>query len=135
MKEQLLSTLETSRAYTLAVAEAMPENLYDTKPTEAVWNFRELLHHIAYGILWWEETSVRRNEADWNPPVTKNNKEQVMEYLSQAYDSLRETISDLKMSEEVITGFYATIDHITHHRGQAVLHLRCNGIEPPAYIF
>jgi len=34
MRDLLLTTLENSRAYTLAVAEAMPENFYDFKPTE-----------------------------------------------------------------------------------------------------
>ncbi|MEI9809126.1 MAG: hypothetical protein WDO16_15395 [Bacteroidota bacterium] len=39
MKEQLLTTLETSRNYTLAVAEAMPEKNYVFKPADTAWNF------------------------------------------------------------------------------------------------
>ncbi|MEM6517680.1 MAG: DinB family protein, partial [Bacteroidota bacterium] len=27
-----------------------------------------------------------------------------------------------------------TIDHVTHHRGQATIYLRMNGIKPPDYI-
>ena len=52
MKEQLLAIVETSRNYTLAVAEAMPDATYNFKPAGAGWNFIELMHHIAYGIEW-----------------------------------------------------------------------------------
>jgi hypothetical protein len=46
MKTQLLSTLEQAKNYTLSVAEMMPEATYHFKPTDPVWNFKELLHHI-----------------------------------------------------------------------------------------
>jgi uncharacterized damage-inducible protein DinB len=39
------------------------------------------------------------------------------------------------VSDSVVKGFQATIDHITHHRGQAVLHLRGQGITPPEYVY
>ncbi|MDP4265748.1 MAG: DinB family protein [Bacteroidota bacterium] len=133
MKEQLLSTLENSRNYTLAVADAMPANLYNTHPSEGVWTFRELLHHIAYGIQWWEDNYIRGNKTEWNPPEPGNDKRQVLEYLHAAYDSLKTTLDKGKLAGDAIKGFHATIDHITHHRGQAVLHLRCQGITPPEY--
>ena len=58
MTEHVLSTLDNSRKYTLAVADAMPESGYNTRPSEEVWDFRELLHHIAYGIQWWEDNYI-----------------------------------------------------------------------------
>lgn len=133
MKEQLLSTLENSKNYTMAVAEAMPDKLYDTRPVETVWTFRELMHHIAYGIQWWEDNYVKGNKTDWEPPAVKKDKKQVIVYLEQAYASLKDTVCKDKLSEEAVNGFYATIDHTSHHRGQATIHLRCQGIEPPAY--
>lgn len=135
MKDQLLATLQNSRDYTLRVAEAMPANGYNFKPTEAVWNFRELLHHIAYGIQWWEDNYVKGLKAEWNPPVVRNNKEQVKEYLNQAFDSLRNTVANQTLTDDAVKGFHATLDHITHHRGQAVTYLRCNGIAPPEYVY
>jgi hypothetical protein len=39
------------------------------------------------------------------------------------------------LNEEAIRGFYATLDHVTHHRAQAVTYLRCNGITPPDYVY
>lgn len=74
MKETLLSTLENSRNYTLAVAEAMPESSYNFKPAGGGWNFRELMHHIAYGIQWWEENYIKGNEITWDQPPAKTAK-------------------------------------------------------------
>jgi uncharacterized damage-inducible protein DinB len=135
MKEQLLTTLENSRRYTLAVVEAMPEKSYLFKPAEAVWTFKELADHIAYGILWWEDNYIKGTKTDWNPPAVKNTKQQVIEYLTQAYDSLKSTVQNSKLNESSVNGFHATLDHITHHRGQAVTYLRCQGITPPEYTY
>lgn len=135
MKEQLLITLENSMNYTLSVANKMPANSYNFKPTEAVWNFKELLHHIAYGIHWWKENYIKGNETAWEPPVVKGEKKEIIENLNEAYASLKNTVCNLTLSDKAVQGFHATIDHITHHRGQAVIYLRCNGITPPDYIY
>jgi uncharacterized damage-inducible protein DinB len=135
MKEQLAKTLENSRNYTLSVAEAMPEKSYDTKPAGAGWNFRELLHHIAYGIQWWEDNYIKGNKTDWAPPATQKNKKEIIAYLLKAYDDVKKTVEEKELPADAVQGFHATIDHITHHRGQAVLHLRTQGIEPPEYMY
>jgi uncharacterized damage-inducible protein DinB len=135
MQAQLIKTLQNSRNYTLSVAEAMPEKTYDSKPAGAGWNFRELLHHIAYGIQWWEDNYIKGNKTDWSPTATKKNKKEIITYLTGAYDGLQETVEAGKLPADAVQGFHATIDHITHHRGQAVLHLRCQGIEPPEYTY
>lgn len=135
MNQQLQSTLATSKNYTLAVAEAMPDHQYDTTPVHSTWNFRELLHHIAYGIQWWEENYVKGNKLDWNPPVVSKDKKEVIRYLSAAYASLAKTIDKNNLDEEKVKGVYATLDHITHHRGQAVMHLRSQGATVPEYAY
>jgi len=91
------------------------------------------LHHIAYGIQWWEANYVKGTTVEWNPPETKSGKQQVIEYLETAYDSLKNTVSKAGLTDANIKGFHATLDHITHHRGQAVLHLRYQRITPPEY--
>ena len=124
MKEQLLSTLENSKTYTLAVADAMPEKMYGTKPCKDVWDFRELLNHIAYGIQWWEANYVKGNKIEWAPPQAKSNKKETADYLIDAYLSLQNTLKSSTLDDEKIRGFFATLDHITHHRGQAVTYLK-----------
>jgi uncharacterized damage-inducible protein DinB len=135
MNKQQLATLENSRAYTLAVATAMPEKSYEFKPTETVWSFRELMHHIAYGIQWWKENHVLAQPAEWNPPVANESKDAIASYLNVAYDELRQTLEKGKLSEKAMQGFYATLDHITHHRGQGVTYLQAAGIQPPEYTY
>jgi uncharacterized damage-inducible protein DinB len=135
MKEQLLTTLESSQNYTLAVAEAMPESAYNFKPAGGGWNFRELMHHIAYGIQWWEENHIKGNEVPWDQPPAKNSKQEIINYLNTAYSSVKNTLGKRKLTDDAVNGFHATIDHTTHHRGQAVVYLRCNGITPPDYTY
>ncbi|MBS0031415.1 DinB family protein [Chitinophaga sp. 22321] len=135
MKTQLLTTLGNAKNYTLGVAEAMPEQHYDFKPTAAVWNFGELLHHIGYGIGWWKENYIRQQPADWNPPAAKAGKAAAVSYLKKAFASLEKSMEKVPLSDEVLSGFYATLDHITHHRGQATIYLRMNGIIPPEYVY
>jgi uncharacterized damage-inducible protein DinB len=133
--EQLLATLENSRKYTLSVAEAMPEASYSFKPTESVWNFGELLNHIAYGIQWWEANYVKGVQTDWAPPAAKASRQETIAYLRDAYTGLRKTLEKGPLGDDAIKGFHATTDHITHHRGQAVIYLRCKGITPPEYVY
>lgn len=135
MKDQLLTTVETSRTYTLAVAEAMPEASYNFKPDGAGWNFIELMHHIAYGLEWWPENFIKGNEIPWQQPPVKQNKEEVISYLNHVYKNLNNIVEKQKLTDAAMKGFHATIDHTTHHRGQAVLYLRCNKITPPEYCY
>ena len=135
MKNQLFSTLETSRSYTVAVAEAMPEQFYNFKPAGGGWNFLELIHHIAYGLYWWNENYIKGKEVPWDQPATKANKKEAIKYLAAAYSAVKETLEKQKLTEAAVKGFHATIDHTTHHRGQAVVYLRCHSITPPEYTY
>ena len=133
MKEQLLATLQKSKHYTLAVAAAMPGKSYDFKPADDVWNFGELLSHIAYGIYWWEDNFIKGAKTDWNPPAPKATQAAVLKAIEAAYASVENTVKQLSPGHEGLAGFHATLDHITHHRGQATVYLRCKGITPPEY--
>jgi uncharacterized damage-inducible protein DinB len=133
MKKQLLATLDKSKHYTDGVANAMPADSYDFKPAEDVWTFGELLSHIAYGIHWWENNFIKGNKEDWNPPAPAVGKKAVLAVLDKAYAALEKTVNGIGANEEAVAGFHATLDHITHHRGQATVYLRCKGVTPPEY--
>ena len=135
MKNELLATIENSRKYSIAVAETMPEDHYQFKPSPDVWNFKELMNHIAYGISWWENNYLKKVETPWNPPPILEKKEKIIELLNKAYHALTQTIKEAKQNDDLFKGFHATLDHITHHRGQTIVYLRCNGITPPEYTF
>lgn len=133
MKERLLSILEKSRNYTLAVADAMPENAFNTRLLNDSWEFGDLLNHIAYGIQWWDSNVIKNIKTDWIEPATPGNKQAILKYLGESYDMLRQTVDKSEISDDLMYGFNATLDHVTHHRGQAVLFLRHNKITPPGY--
>ncbi|MEZ2443065.1 DinB family protein [Chitinophaga sp. RCC_12] len=135
MKTQLLTTLENAKHYTLSVAEAMPEKNYHFKPTPAVWTFGELLHHMGYGVGWWEKNLIRQQPSEWNPPAATTSKAATIAYLNQVFAALKKSMEEMPLSDQVVAGFYATIDHVTHHRGQATVYLRTQGIVPPEYVY
>lgn len=135
MKKHIQSTLDISKNYMLAVADAMPEKLYSFKPTNEVYTYNELINHIAYGIQWWEANYIKLKETKWDPSSAKANKKETIKYLQQCFDALQESLNSAKLNDEIVKGFYSTFDHISHHRGQATIHLRLNGITPPDYVF
>ena len=135
MKEQMLTLINNSKDYTLSVANAMPEISYDFKPAENVMSFKEQLNHLAYGITWYEENYLKGNKTPWEPPALKGKKNDLIKLLDSAYDSIIGIIKNLNINNNHIKGFYAALDHITHHRGQAVVYLRCKGIVPPEYVY
>lgn len=136
MKKQLLDTLYRAKDYTLAVAEAMPEKDYTFKPKGAGWNFAELLNHIGYGIQWWQTNYLLGKEREWELLVLSDKKKDVLDYLAKVFQDLEEICQTLSLSNETEhMGFHATLDHVTHHRGQAVVYLRCHGTTPPEYIY
>lgn len=132
MKAQLLKHWENSRAYTLGVAELMPEEAYDFKPVDGVWSFGEQLNHIAYGIHWWAEMFIRSVETEWAPPKPVSGRKKIIATLEKAYEELKKTYEESNGKEG---GFNATLDHITHHRGQLIVYLRIKGIQPPEYVY
>ena len=135
MKDQLLTTLRKSRDYSLAVAEAMPGNDYTLKPEGAGWNFAQLISHMAYGIGWWKDNFILGTETEWLEPKLNGGKKELIDQLKAAYNSLEGVLESLELNEDKIYGFFATTDHLTHHRAQAVIYLRTRGITPPEYSF
>ncbi len=135
MEQQLFKTLEVSRIYTLEVVEAMPENLYEFRPANSVRSFKEQVRHILYGIKWWEDNYISKLETEWNPPSVDYTKNELIKNLNLAYESLKKTMLRIGDTDARIPGFYATLDHITHHRAQVIIYLRCNSIAPPEYKF
>jgi uncharacterized damage-inducible protein DinB len=136
MKKSLVEDLEKSRQYTLNVAEAMPAEGYDFKPTENVWTFRELMHHIAYCMIWMDANYLRQTKVEWDPTPVQDGKAAVTGYVRKAYDTVASTLVAMHTATpDHVKGFYAILEHTSHHRGQAVTFLRCKGITPPEYPF
>lgn len=135
MKENLLKAIANSRNYTLQIAALMPPDVYNIKLTDKSWSFSELLDHIAYSIHWWTDNYVLGNETDWNPTDPTSDKLTIINKLRAAFDQFEKRIGEISIDNQSLHGANATLDHVTHHRGQCVLFLRQQNIEPPEYIY
>ncbi len=138
---------ENSKNYLIAVAEAMPEEKYGYRPTEREMTFGEQLIHIRENMLWLGNAYLT------DPPNPENNtvsaqkdKDTIIQTLTMSFDKVAQIISDVNpddLSQEVdfFKGTKTKLqilnlmqDHVTHHRGQLIVYLNLNSIEPPKYI-
>jgi len=144
-KDAFIEKWENSKNYLLEVAEVMPEEFYDFKPTERQMTFKEQLVHIK-GNMDWLSTSYFTSETfkrEKMPlPTTKR---EVIDLVSAAFDA---TLAVIKNTSEEnlkeIVGFFSgeksklqllnlLQDHVTHHRGQLIVYLNLKDMKPPAY--
>ncbi len=135
-------------AYLLEVAEVMPAELYGYQPTEDVFSFAEQLMHTAANIYFLNATYIRNDTPeDFALEAAGKSKEEIIQLLAQAiatvdasYQALapegeKEAVNLFNSIETNKKRVFLLIrDHMTHHRGQLVIYLRMNGIEPPAYV-
>jgi uncharacterized damage-inducible protein DinB len=146
-RDQFPNVWERSAAYSLAVAESMPEEGYAFKPDSLAMGFGEQMLHIADNITsLTERISGERNVFYEKAIKDKLDKAQIIAILSKAnhhvYDLIN-NVSDENLNRKIeFRGktmtieniFYLLRDHQVHHRGQCVVYLRLEGIKAPSYV-
>jgi uncharacterized damage-inducible protein DinB len=151
--------LKATKAYTLEIAEAMPEDKYTFKPSDSVRSFGEQLAHIGMSSKFLLGMFVKGEQMPTDPEVFANigkmekemgaSKAACIKTLNEAFDSLISTYQSMNAESLSETfevpfdpnkpkftkdqGFQFIKDHIIHHRGQALVSLRMQGIKAPAY--
>lgn len=137
---------DNSRDYLVAVAQAMPEDKYDYKPTEREMSFREQLFHIQENMNWLSTTHF--SEAKYvKIEVDKElSKDQVISNIIASFDDAKARIQKVKEIEfsQKVDFFAGPItklqilnllqDHVTHHRGGLIVYLNLNNVVPPKYV-
>lgn len=132
--------------YTLEVAAAMPADKYGFKPSEESMLFQNQMTHLA-GNLSFLSGIISGERPDFfkGKEPEKLSKEEVCAVLKEAFEyvgRLIEETDDQVLLEEIEFGgvkmpkeniFYLMRDHATHHRAQAIMYLRMNGLEAPKY--
>jgi hypothetical protein len=86
-KEAFLEKWDNSRDYLVAIAELMPEQFYDFKPTERQRSFKEQLLHIKGNIDWLSGTYFSTEEykqVKIDPAISK---EDTIKLLTEAFNS------------------------------------------------
>lgn len=142
---ELVKHWEASKALSLAVAAAMPDDSYSFKATEAEMTFGGQMNHIALAngsycsAAIGSKSPIGKPADDTKATATKN--------LTTAYDycidGLKElTDADLPKMMKRGNGemskfelFWGGFTHSAHHRGQAEVYLRLKGVTPPSYKF
>lgn len=141
-----LEKWENSKNYLLEIVEAMPEANFSFKPTEREMTFSEQLIHIKDNMDWLSSvyfTSEKFERINLDKDLSKS---QLKALLVLAFDNAAKKVkevSDYELKETVdfFSGAKSRLqilnllqDHVTHHRGQLIVYLNLNGIEPPRYV-
>ena len=148
MQSDWLAKWANARAYTLAVADAMPAEDYGYAPLDTgMMTFGEQLVHLAGNITWLSMSKLQDGERPPRAEVDPTDKVAVRLILESAFDLgaealRRQTYPGIEQSVPWFTGEELTrrrvglllFDHVTHHRAQAIVYLRLRGVVAPAYV-
>ena len=123
------------------VAEAMPADKFGFRPHPESMTFGELMSHIAT-----TNYQFAAGLKDSEPPAMPSpaTKDAIVKFLSDSFDYCSSVIPNLSseqmgaphnspdgrlLGREILLALYV---HVAHHRGQAEIYLRDNGIRPPS---
>ena len=136
---------QLAREFTLAVAEAMPAESYDFKPTPEQLTFGRLMTHIAAQNS--DSCAVATGTTAVPEPQVRD-KVTAIKYLTETFDACAAAVAAMpperleaevyRFQEKPVLGAEAlwyTFTHMAHHRGQAEVYLRVKNITPPAWRF
>jgi uncharacterized damage-inducible protein DinB len=148
LEKDLLGHWASEREYSLAIVGAMPEEKLDYRPGLEVRTFAEQAVH--FGRAQVAYFSMLKLLDPPPPPEEATDAATVKAYVAQSFDYVRDVLTKAGEAEflrrDVAFGrtgvLHTTQDlwlrgalHTAHHRGQMVVYLRLNGIEPPAWQF
>jgi len=144
--ESFVARWAASKAFTLAVANAMPAESYDFKPQKEMRGYGELMVHIGQANVFYLSRLAK------NPPAAslrsaKPDKDSAVKYLSDVFDWCAGVLSGLTQADldkvypgpnnaPGMSGWDLVMNvfiHTAHHRGYADVYLREKGITPPTY--
>lgn len=136
---------ENSKNYLLEMAESMPEENYNYKPTERQMTFQEQLLHIRSNMIWLSEKYFMNSNFSKTAKSNPSTKTEIIEALANSFEKVSKIIkeipdADLAQEAEFFAGPKSKLqlinliqDHVTHHRGQLIVYLNLKAINPPKY--
>ncbi len=143
--DELVKHWETSKALTLAVANAMPDDSFSFKATEGEMSFGAQMNHIAMADG--NYCSAALSEKNPMQKPADDTKSTAVQSLNTAFDycigglkkmtdaDLQATVNRGGHSISKFELFLGAFTHTAHHRGQAEVYLRLKGVTPPDYKF
>ena len=158
MRSDWLAKWAGARAYTLAVADAMPASRRGCRPDYPVRDtatgelrpartFGDQLVHLADNALWLSAAKLHDGERPARGGVDAADKAAVRAHLERAFAAGEEALGTLGVGalDEEVAWFGGSrltrrrvglllFDHVTHHRAQALVYLRMCGVLAPGYV-
>lgn len=130
----LKNRLEATKAFTMEVIKAMPENKYDYKPGDDIRTYQELAYHVVYSINYYNRVFKGESQPKWNPEAEDSkSKAELIKWANEEFDAVNATILAASDNKPLTVGIMGYIDHNAHHRGNMITYLKTNGITPPSY--
>jgi uncharacterized damage-inducible protein DinB len=141
----LLDRWNKAKAFTLKVADVMPESDYQFRPNPVEMGFGKLFTHIGNANMNYF------SRIQGGPPPMKEPKDAdkaaTKKFLEDSFDWCAQILSGLtseKLDEmyqgsgnaPAVSGLDLVLNgfiHTAHHRAQAEVYLRVKGLEPPRY--
>lgn len=145
-KNAWLEKWDNSRDYLIAIAEAMPEEHYDFKPTERQMTFINQLIHIKGNIEWLTNSYLIGIEFEDKKFDIPQNKNESIEMLKKHFDIAHKVVENMPEAtfEEKVAFFSGPKsklqilnllqDHVSHHRGQLIVYLNLKDVAPPKFV-
>ncbi len=156
--EAYVTFLNGTKEYTLELLEAMPADKYTFRPHDSIRSFGEQMAHIGMSTKFLTsmfikggpmptqddfakfgkmEKEMATSKEAVTKAVTEGLDEMIATYKSMTTETMKEKFTVFfdpkqpKFSKQ--EGFKFINDHILHHRGQALVALRMQGIKAPDY--
>jgi len=145
-RDEFLGHFARSSGKISALAEAVPEGLYDWSPMDGVMHVSQVYMHLAqYNFMYLEDQlGIPAPEGiDVENLETITDKGRVMELFGRSVEHVQEFVK--RMTEEDLTAstilygrevagwavLFQLLSHMNEHVGQSVAYARMNGIVPP----
>jgi uncharacterized damage-inducible protein DinB len=145
-RDEFLGHFARSSGKISALAEAVPENLYEWSPMEGVMHVSQVYMHLArYNFMYLEDQLgiPVPDGIDMENLETITDKARVMELFDRSVEHVQEFVKG--MTEEDLTAstilygrevpgwavLFQLLSHMNEHVGQSVAYARMNGIIPP----
>ena len=130
----LKNRLEVTKAFTLEVIKAMPDDKYNYSPGEGIRTYKALAHHVIYSIDYYNRMFKGNPQPQWNPgDENGKSKTELVAWAEAQFDAINATILTSAGNDQLTAGVISYLDHNAHHRGNMVTYLRMNKITPPSY--
>jgi uncharacterized damage-inducible protein DinB len=143
--EELKAQWESSRRQLVAVAEAVPQDKYNYRPTPEVRTFREIIVHVAgENLSWMEIVGGVPQPGEHTRFEHLTAREDVLQAVTEYFDYGTKVLAGMTDQEAMGTVIQRNrptprwvivvqaIGHSKEHYGNMVTYLRLNGMVPPS---